>query len=455
MRVRLYLVIPALLVLLAACSGGGSSEGSGVPRITSADAQRDVENGAAQLTSTVRVHLDRNARLAPSRVPLASQFELDIPDPFTNEGRRVLVQAAELDPEDPRTVLLHVDSLVTAGTTLKMERRAFLENAEGQETAEVQSNLAPELVILASTPLVLTDPSFLDDPQEPEVTPADRDPEAMRAALQQALDARGASAETEARALGRYASIPEDIVPSPKARAALAGLTGTFAEAAIDSLLTPDNCTGKPAAGVLFQVPPGAPSLIAREVTGPDGRRTISLNPSIEGERIEFLMVILAHESIHCDAYDGRLEEAASIAVETFLYLQLVAADPALARAGTPLARDMDINAIAMINSGRALPESVGVLKSVGVARALPGTNSPHASLADLAVAAYPQITYNDSPDEPVAKAYSAALASVAGVKEGSPFDLRYLDELLGRAMDPRVLFEAINAFGLAPANPD
>lgn len=93
---------------------------------------------------------------------------------------------------------------------------------------------------------------------------ADRDPEAMRAVLAEMLDRRGSDERTKKAALARYDSIPAAIIPAPKIRAALAGLTGTFAEPAIDALLTTSNCSGKPVAQVLFQPPPNAPDLIAR-----------------------------------------------------------------------------------------------------------------------------------------------------------------------------------------------
>jgi hypothetical protein len=178
----------------------------------------------------------------------------------------------------------------------------------------------------------------------------------------------------------------------------------------------------------------------------------ISLNPFAEGERIEHLMPILAHEAVHCDGLDGRAEELAATAFDGLLYLNLVAAEPGLARAKTRVARELNIDAVALINSGGRLPESIGVLPSPGVSQILPGTNTTHGSFAEFIVAAYPQIDLATSPTEELAQGYADILAQAAGMERGDPFSIRYLDELLGRAIRPAVLVGAIQAFGLTPA---
>jgi len=143
-------------------------------------------------------------------------------------------------------------------------------------------------------------------------------------------------------------------------------------------------------------------------------------------------MPILAHEAIHCDNVDGRFEEIAATAIDTFLFMQLLAVSPDLASAATLLSREASIDAIALINSGRRLPESIGVLRSVGVTKVLPASGSTAPAFAEFVAAAYAQIDYNDSPDEPLAQAYVQTLAKQAGLPVASAFNLKYLDELLG-----------------------
>jgi hypothetical protein len=215
--------------------------------------------------------------------------------------------------------------------------------------------------------------------------------------------------------------------------------------------LTAENCTNAPAVLIAFQEPPDFPTLFARVTYAQGGSRVVSLNPSIEGERIEHLMPILAHEAIHCDRRSGRFEEIAATAFDTYLYIQLLSQMPELATAATPLAVELNVDAIAMINSGLRLPESIGILRSPGVTRAVPGTNDGSPSFADLVAAAYENIFFNESPDEPLAQAYVADIAAESGLPEASAFDLVYLDELLARSVTAEVLTGAIGALGLGP----
>jgi hypothetical protein len=446
----LILFLAGLLALVtAACSSG--PETGPPPQVSSATAERDVVDGLATLGSTVTVRFDRPFELAPSRVPLASHFEFDVPL-AVGGSHRVLVAAAERPEGNSREIVLRAGTLIPDGATLKIARRAFDANATGDLEVTVDGDLSTMLVLLASIELQVSDPSFYDPPVVAEVSDEDRDPGAQRESLEFHLNQRQVDPQTYLDALAIYDAISPEVVPSPKLRAALAGLTGTFAEPALVSLLTGENCTGLPAARIAFEAPPGGPELIARVTYVGTGARVVSLNPFAEGERIEHLMPILAHEAVHCDGVDGRAEELAATAFDGLLYLNMVAADPELARARTRVARELNIDAVALINSGGRLPESIGVLPSPGVTSVLPGTNSQHGSFAEFIVAAYPQIDLATSPTEDLAQAYADLLAPVAGMAPGDPFSIRYLDELLGRSINPQVLVAAIQAFGLAPA---
>lgn len=431
---------------LAACSSG---EPAAVPNVVLARATRDVLDGEAKLSSTVEVRFDRTVVLAPQKVPLASNFEFAVTGLAGGAPRRVLVSRAEVSGSNSRVIVLKVDQVVPDGAKLKVAEKAFSATAKGETVVSVEGDLNPALVLLATTALGLGRPQLLDTGVAREVKESDRDPEAVRAALSEMLDRRGADEGTKKAALAKFDSIPVSAIPAPKLRAALAGLMGTFAEPAIEALLTTNNCSGKPVAQVLFQPPPDAPKLIARVTFAKNGQRIISLNPFTEGERIEHLMPILAHEAIHCDNEDSRAEEVAATAFDAFLYLQLAASMPEIVNAGTPLSRELNIDAIALINSGRRLPESVGILQSPGVVRVLPDTSVQYSSFAELVAAAYPGIDQPQSAPEPLAELYVARLAVLAVMQPGQAFNIRYLDELLGRALDAQVLGKAIEAFGL------
>ncbi len=438
-----------LFTLLPACSG--EARQVSVPASAEARAERIRENGLATLRSRVVVTFDRPVEPAGTRLPLASHFELRIAL-ADGSSRRQLVASAERSGTSRREVVLTVDALVTEGSVLSVSRRAFDSRADGNLEVAVSADLSPLAALLASQALVPADPAFFDPPAAREPDPAADDPAVMREALRRHLALRGSDAATKADALAMFDAIPGGVVPSPKVRAALAALTGTFAEPVLADLLTAQNCTRMPAASIDFREPPGMNRLLARVTYTGTGARVVSIHPSLRDERFELLMPLLVHEAVHCDQFDSRVEEVAATAFDTFLYLRLVAADPTLAAEQTRLARELRIDALAMINSGAVLPESVGVLRSPGVDAALPGTTAPHRSFAELVAAAYPSVTSLQSPVEPLAVAYMAALAAEAGAAPGDPFDLRYLDGVLAQAFDAPSLIAVIRAFGFVPA---
>lgn len=450
MRPALAAALLLAATLLGACGGGES--GGPVPQVKEVTAER-IANAGGKETSKVTVRFDRDVELATARVPLASRIEIEVPDLVNQGTRRILVSTAEVSKDDPRVIILTVAALVPDGTKVHIDKRAFNADAEGELVAVVESELSAAFALLATTAFESFLPGFLEPAQVIPPTDADRDPAAMRQLLDEHLQARGTNNELRTKALNRFDAMPVDLVPSPKMRAALAALTGTFADAAIDYLFTDQNCTNKPVALIAFQEPPEAPDLLGRATFTTDRRRVISLNPVTEGDRIEHLMPLLAHEAIHCDRDDGRFEEIAATALDAFLYMQLIAVDPTLVESNTPLARDLNVDVVAMINSGRAIPESVGVLKSPSVSQAVPGSTARAASFGDLVVAAYEGLEQNESRDERLANAYVAVLAEAAGMPAKSAFDLAYLDEVLGRALPPAVLGAALSALDMAPVS--
>lgn len=447
------LAVPLLGAVAAftafACGGSAKPEGP-LPGIAEAKAERDITgDGAATLATTITVRFDRTAAFAEAKVPLASFFELAI-DLGGGQTKRVLVRRAEQAKENSRLVTLNVDALVPNGTELRIEKRAFQAKAEGRITAAVASDLDGVATVFASVALAPTNPAFAAQVTTAPLRDADRDAAAMRAALEAHLKQRGAPADLVARAVARYERLPAT-VPAPKARAALAALTGTFAEPAIDALVGSGNCTGKPANRIVFAEIPDAPGLAARVTYASDGARIVRIRPDLEGERIEYLMPVLAHEAIHCDRFDGRFEEVAATGFDTLLYLYLLAAVPELGQGTTTLGREYNLLAVAMLNSGRRYPEGPGLLKSPGVTRALPGSNASAPSFADVVVAKYESTTGDRTPDEALAQAYVRNLAAPLGLPESSAFNLAYLDILISQSLPIAAFPPIIAALGLTP----
>ncbi len=439
-------------VVLAGC--GGRPTAVETPRIVSASAERLTSAfGAALVATELRVQLDRPLRTLDSSVPIASYFELVLPR-SDGSTKTVLVEQAEADEERPDVVRLRVGYVLPEGTVVRLAERAFVQGATGWVEAPVEGGLPLLQAELANGPLRFSDPRVVEVARVPEVTPEDRDPEAMREALARHLERRGAPTPLREAALATYDAIPAEIVPAPKARAALAALVGTFAEPAVASILSGAHCEGAPVARVEFAPPPDFPNLLARVTRDEEsGRRILWLNPSLEGERFELLMPLLAHEAVHCDQLDGRFEELAATAFDTFLYLQLVAVDPSLPLEGTPLARTLNTDALALINSGTWLPESVGVLRSPRVDRVLPESNAEASSFLEHVAAAYPTIDFDFSPTEPLAQSYADRIAELTGQAQGDPFEPVYLDRLLALAMDSGTMLRVIAALRLEPAD--
>ncbi|MBK9344889.1 MAG: hypothetical protein IPN07_18110 [Dehalococcoidia bacterium] len=182
------------------------------------------------------------------------------------------------------------------------------------------------------------------------------------------------------------------------------------------------------------------------------GARVISVNPSPRASGSKYLMPILAHEAVHCDDEDGIVEEVAATAFDGFLYLQLVAVDPELAQARTRVARELNIDAVALINSGQRYPESIRRCpqprrrcrapadeQCLEVVRGTGGERVP-----GLAQRADPRGNRGDGLHEPPRRGRR-------GSRPKSPFDLVYLDELLSWAVDGGVFANAILAFDLVP----
>lgn len=446
---RVLSLVFVTAILAAACAE--SEPERPLPGILEATAVRNIVDGEALSTSTIAVRMDRDFSLAQSGDSLASHFELLIPDFNGRVGEPIPVQAAGQDPDDGRTFLLQAESLIPAGTTLTIARSAFREGAEGTVDGEILTRLNVTQVLFALTQFQFADPSLVAAGPTAAPDPDEHDVDIQRESLQRHLIVRGDPPAVVDEAIERFDSMPPAVIPSPKLRAAIAALTGTFAGDTYEHLFTGANCTGQPAALIAFQPPPNFPQILGRSTRDEAGRLVISINPRLSGERIELLMPLLAHEAIHCDESDGRIEEIAATAFDTLLYVALLVPFPELPSARTELSREFTIDALAMLNSGRIIPESGGILPSAGLGPVLPGSAVQFRSFADLVAASYLQLDSDESPVEPLAVAYARNLEALSGMEPGDPFDLFYLDELIARSFTASMLVAMLDTLFLEP----
>jgi hypothetical protein len=441
-----------LVAFAAAC--GGSEAAAPPPRILEATAERVVVDGAATLSSIVTIRFNRPVSLSDATGRGLPPASIDPPAAVDTGFSVPEIAVVSLEESSTSSRLLTVTTvgLVPDGARVRIAASALVNGGDVAHELAIESDLSPIEAILGSTSVAFATPDIFDPPEPALPTTADRDNDVIRAQLVEHLSLRIAlGSEVTQDVLDAYDSIPRDIVPHPKIRAALAAMVGTFAQPAVTSFLTSENCTGSPAASIDFRVPPSSPTLLAEMTRDAAGRRVVSLNPIVETDRFEHLMPLLAHEAIHCDKSNSIEEEIASAAFDTYLYMVLIALDPSLAKANTALARNLNIDALAMANSGRLVPESVGVLQSVGVERAVPDGTSTARSFAEHVGSAYDSLGFESQAPERTASEYVLRLLPLTDMPAGQAFELEYLDALLGNALPDAVMFEAIIALGLVP----
>ncbi len=439
----------ALVVVLAASCGDSEPPPPPV-RPLEATAERLYEDDLPLAQSSVRVRFSGEVQPVTLRA-LYTAFRLTLPEGSPLTGHALGEMPVEsVEVVSSRVIELTVGGLVVHGSSLHLAGGAVLGAGEAI-TVTIESEFTELGVVLAGGVLAFGDLTLVE-PRAPETpTDADRDPVAVRAALETHLAERGASAAVAATAMGLYDGIDTAVVPSPKVRAALGALAGTFADAAVRSLLGANNCTGRPAAFIGFQEPPGNPDLAARVTYDDDGLRVVSIRPDLEAGPFELLMPLLAHEAIHCDRVDSLEEEIVASAIDVYLYIHLLISQPELAVDDSPLARNLNIEALAMLNSGRATPESLGILASPHGREALPDSGTSHRSFADLIAASYADETQPNAPLEPVAQQYLDALARAIEAPFGSALDLAYVDSLLARATTFEAISNLLDLFDLVP----
>lgn len=121
-------------------------------------------------------------------------------------------------------------------------------------------------------------------------------------------------------------------VPEPTLRAALAALTGTIGEPAIDFIVyrTPVPLVHF---GVYLLDGEGLPSHLAGVSQWPDGTIQINIDPHLRFLPFAALSALLFHETVHTgldEVVAGLPEEAVASAIESLVYMQMMLTDPSI-----------------------------------------------------------------------------------------------------------------------------
>lgn len=149
------------------------------------------------------------------------------------------------------------------------------------------------------------------------------------------------------------------IIPDPKLRAGLFTLACTSASAAIDSVLTSSNQSGKPYASINYapSIPPGTIFASSNSI----GLRMIKTGNDYRGEGIESIGSSFAHEVMHQDNSNGQNEEVLAQTASAIIWAEQLLLNLNLATRNTPLTRSNNTLAIALLNSGNNSNPKVGI----------------------------------------------------------------------------------------------
>jgi hypothetical protein len=217
--------------------------------------------------------------------------------------------------------------------------------------------------ILLSRPLVPMNTALFDPFYFPDAPPFQsiNGQDLGEAQASQALDAYLAAefpgdGSAQARAKSVFADpVAQTKIPSPSLRAALAALTGTIAEPAIDFILHAQ-VGGQPQVTDIRWADPSAfpnTSAVAEVKTvGSSGQFYIQFNNAYRGEDPFLFVSRMAHEPLHQDAQVANIEEATNNSFEGLIYLHQLVHHPELAAEGTHLSRSSNSKALPRLNSG-------------------------------------------------------------------------------------------------------
>jgi hypothetical protein len=176
-------------------------------------------------------------------------------------------------------------------------------------------------------------------------------------------------------------------VPEPTLRAALAALTGTVGEPAIDFLLhrTP---VGLVSFGIYVDPITGLSGHVGEAGRSPDGTRYITIDRRFRFLPFGALSALLAHEALHTGQDEdmaGYAEETVAYAIESLVYMEMLLTDPSLALLNDELTRwNNNHLALVRINSGPPGSDRLTLFVPGGTTNIDPLGAEPLTQYADL-----------------------------------------------------------------------
>lgn len=303
-----------------------------------------------------------------SRISISARMTLPV-----SKSVNIPILSVIRDPQNPRQLLIRTGQQVPKGATIRIQTGALVTSGGASipgVTVSSPQGIGQTDFNMTNRPFRPTNINLFTKDAFPNASVAPV-PAAGNYTEQQALNevtnlynrAVGAGKITSAERTQRLQQFrspqAKAIMPDPKLRAGLFSLAGTSASAAIDSVLTSNNQSGKPYASIDYDdnVAPGI--MLATSLS--NGQRAINVGNNLKGEGIEVLGAVVAHEVMHQDSVNGQQEEVLAETARAVVWSEQMLINANLASKNTPLTRNNNTLALAMINSGNNAYPKVGV----------------------------------------------------------------------------------------------
>jgi hypothetical protein len=346
----------------------------------------DTDNTALN-SNRITIAFDRSIRLLDATKIRSFGYAADLLNP--GQQRKVTVgMTITQDAASPTVLTIITDRLIRKGSRIFIEQGALTDTKsrdivfDGSTAAKtitfVKGQNKPRYTMSnrnwRPTDLSLFSKTVFSSAPTPGTAsvPSNASIRASLVTFMQAKVTLGIITQAKAdTAVALYDSIDTTLVPSANMRAALAALTGTVAEPAIDSYLGRSNVTGKPYSFIDFGTI-SAGATVGETKLSVKNRLQLIINSAFAGEDFRVISAVLGHEALHQDTTasaqgvtpSSQEEEIIANAVQAAVYVQQALVDGSFVSNHTVLINRQNDAILALLNSGDTLFPYGGVLQA-------------------------------------------------------------------------------------------
>ena len=416
----------------------------------SVSAQQIVQNGVPRRLT--EVHIPFRAALTLSK-PQALSIRVPILDPLkdTLQFRQPAIRNTRIHDNQ---LILQIDGPISRGVELSVDVGAL--SMEGQPIAAGTVRLTsarlltPMQAALWLKPYTPISTAFYQATQQRAVQSNDLGTVAHD--LRTLLLKRARSGRIEVREIETLMTrlYQQDGMPV-HLKAAVLATAGTLFERVIPIILDGANRTGNP---IVVDYQELCCDELARVYFSANPyRQYIFFHPTARFEPFALLATVLGHEAIfHQDTQVGQMEEIMANFAQYIAFAEQALADPALAKANTPLAKINSKGLLAILNSGWYFPNP-GIGSAPAVIQVLPGHRYVTANNFRTALSlGYREVANRATPgNTDVDRIMSKLLNRPIAGFQFSHATLNAFDAEFGY-FTPEQIFELLRLFQLRPA---